>query len=211
MSFIPVNFGISNAGNTSGSSGTVSNQILFAGGNNITLSQSTSAGSATVTISAGAGGAAGTNTFGISNLGNTSGTTGTINGSNAQFLLAGGNNVTLSQSINGSSATVTISAANPSADTFGISNLGNTAGTSGVISSSPQRMLFAGGNNITLSQSVNGASATITVSAPNASSNTFGISNLGNTSGTSGTINGAAAQLLLSCGTNITHSQSVNG
>lgn len=52
-------------------------------------------------------------------------------------------------------------------DTFGISNLGNTAGTSGVVSGDQVRVLLAGGNGITLSQSVNGASATITVSAGN--------------------------------------------
>jgi hypothetical protein len=50
--------GMSNIGNTSGTSGTVSNQLVLAGGNNVTLSQSTAAGGNTITISAGAGGGA---------------------------------------------------------------------------------------------------------------------------------------------------------
>lgn len=52
--------------------------------------------------------------------------------------------------------------------TLGISNLGNTSGTSGVISGGQVQMLFAGGDNITLSQSINGASATITISGATA-------------------------------------------
>jgi hypothetical protein len=169
-------FGMSNLGNTSGTSGTINGSavaLYFAGGNNITLSQSINASSATITISGGAGGAAGSNTFGMSNLGNTSGTSGTINGSAAQLLFAGGPNITLSQSINGSSATISISAAAGGgvAGTFGMSNLGNTAGTSGVVSASPPQILFAGGPNITLSQSLGtGAStnfATISISGAN--------------------------------------------
>lgn len=72
---------------------------------------------------------------------------------------------------------------------FGVSNLGNTAGTSGVVSEFPARVLFAGGNNITLSQSVNGASATITISGPNVVGVQTGISGLsaGTTQMTSGT------------------------
>jgi hypothetical protein len=48
--------GVSTGGNTSNSSGVASNQLVFAGGNNITLSQSNNGGSATVTIVGGAGG-----------------------------------------------------------------------------------------------------------------------------------------------------------
>lgn len=218
--------GISNLGNTAGTSGVISGgqiRLLFAGGNNVTLSQSTNGASATITVSAFNQSVQpiGTNTLGISNLGNTAGTSGTINGTGIQLLLAGGNNVTLSQSINGSSATITVSGANIPAQTVesntaGISNLGNTAGTSGVISGGQIRLLFAGGNNITLSQSTNGASATITVSGPTiptqtVESQTAGISNLGNTAGTSGVISGGQIRLLFAGGNNITLSQSING
>ena len=51
--------GASNLGNTAGNTMTVSNQIVFAGGNNITLSQTTGAGGATMSIIGGAGGGGG--------------------------------------------------------------------------------------------------------------------------------------------------------
>lgn len=54
----------------------------------------------------------------------------------------------------------------PGSDTLGVSNLGNTAGTSGVVSGPNIELLLAGGSNITLSQSVNGSSATITINSP---------------------------------------------
>ncbi len=61
---------------------------------------------------------------GMSNLGNTSGSTGTVTNG---LYLAGGNNVTLSQSTNGvSAATITISAAAQTNQTVGLYGLGNT-------------------------------------------------------------------------------------
>jgi hypothetical protein len=209
--------GVSNIGNTSGNTGTVSNQLVLAGGNNITLSQSTNAGGATITVSGGGGGgAAGTNTIGMSNIGNTSGHTTPVTGSNIQFVLAGGNNITLSQSTNGSSATVTISAFNQSVEsnTIGMSNLGNTSGTTGVVSGGNVQMLFAGGNNVTLSQSLNGSSGTITISAGGggaAGSNTIGMSNIGNTSGDTKIVSGSAIQVVFAGGDNVTLSQSTSG
>lgn len=159
MTYIPpVNGGRINAtigGNTAGASTLVSTGTLtLAGGNNITLSQNGNA----ITISGGAG-AAGSNTLGMSNLGNTSGTTGVVSGSALRYLFAGGNNVTLSQSINASSATVTISAANQTVQTQNLFNLtlsGNTAGAMAQVSSGT--LTLAGGNNITLSQNGNAVS-----------------------------------------------------
>lgn len=98
--------------------------------------------------------------FGMSNAGNTSGTSGTIN---RQIVFAGGNNVTLNQSINGSSASLTISAANQTVQTQNVHNLtigSNTAGVGAAISSGT--LTLAGGNNVTLSQ--NGGNA-ITINA----------------------------------------------
>jgi hypothetical protein len=193
------------AGNTSGALALISSGTMtLAGGNNITLSQ---AGNA-VTISAGAGGAAVSDSFGMSNLGNTSGTTGVITGSNLRFVLAGGNNVTLSQSINGSSATVTISAFNQSVQTQNLLDAtlaGNTSGALALISSGT--MTLAGGNNITLSQAGNA----VTISAQSQGADTQGISNLGNTAGTSGVVSGANLLFVLAGGSNITLSQSING
>ena len=211
MAYIFGKFGMSNLGNTGGTTGTVNRGIAFAGGNNVTLSQSVNASSATLTISAanqtvqtqnlhnvtlsgntagvmaqvssgtltlaggnnitlsqngnavtisgGAGGAAGSNTFGMSNLGNTGGTTGVVSGSAVQFALAGGNNVTLSQSLNASSGTITISAASQTVQTQNLHNVtlsGNTAGAMAHISSGT--LSLAGGNNITLSQTRNAVS-----------------------------------------------------
>lgn len=68
-----VSMGIS-GGNTLGNTGTVSNQIVFAGGSNITLSGATNAGGMTVTISGGAGGGGGGVAIQASNTTYTSGT-----------------------------------------------------------------------------------------------------------------------------------------
>jgi len=161
MTYIPpINGGRINAtisGNTVGAGALVSSGTLtLAGGNNVTLSQNGNA----VTISAGAGGAAGSNTLGISNLGNTVGTSGVISGSALRYAFAGGNNITLSQSLNASSGTVTISAANQTVQTQNLHNVtlsGNTAGVMAQVSSGT--LTLAGGNNITLSQ--NGNAVTI--------------------------------------------------
>lgn len=96
--------GVSTGGNTAGTTGTTQGTYVLVGGNQITLSQSTAAGSlATVTIS----GRDAVFGAGVSTGGNTSGTTGTVTGT---LVLAGGNNVTLSQSTDAGGATVTISA-----------------------------------------------------------------------------------------------------
>jgi hypothetical protein len=201
--------GMSNLGNTAGTTGVVSGsalRYLFAGGNNITLSQSVNGQSATLSIIGGAGAAAGSGTFGISNLGNTSGTSGTIAGSNVQFLLAGGNNITISQSINGSSATLTISAFTQTVQTQNMVVL-IASGANGNGTFSSGTLSLKAGSNITLSTGAN----VISYYAPDVPSETFGISNLGNTSGTSGVISGSALQQILVGGNNITLSQSING
>ena len=164
------------------------------------------------------GAVAGTHSVGISSQGNTGGSTGLVTGTAIRLQLVGSNNITLSQSSNGASATVTIfgAAGGGGSQSAGISNLGNTSGTTGIASGSAIALFIAGGNNITASQSVNGASATITLSGPNtaaqsAESQTHGMSNLGNTSGTSGVASGAQVRMLLAGGNNVTLSQSLNG
>lgn len=148
--------GVSTGGNTLGTTGTVNRQMVFVGGNNVTLSQSINAQSGTITISVGSAGAF---SGGASTLGNTAGSTGIVSN---QIVFVGGNNITLSQSTGGvSSATITVSG--PNMLSAGISTLGNTAGSTGLVSN---QIVFVGGNNITLSQSTGGASsATITISA----------------------------------------------
>jgi len=155
--------GVSTGGNTSGNTGTTIGTVVFAGGGIITLSQSTAAGSlATITISAAAAAGTGVAAIGVSTGGNTAGTTGTTQGT---YVLAGGNNITLSQSTAGGSlATLTISAANSGTvvSGIGVSTGGNTAGNTGTTIGT---IVFAGIGNVTLSQSTAaGSVATISIS-----------------------------------------------
>jgi len=237
-------FNLTLSGNTSGILAEISSGTLtLAGGNNITLSQAgniiTISGPTTVAQSVES------QSIGMSNIGNTVGTTGMASGGQVQFVFAGGNNITLSQSLNGASGTISISAFNQTAPVVsnaiqsvgsatnsgtntsrfaaddhahagvpvaGISG-GNTLGDTG---SRYGSVLFAGGNNITLSGATAAGGQTITISAFNQSvqaigTQTLGMSNLGNTSGTTGTATGTGVQFLFAGGNNITLSQSING
>lgn len=208
----PLNGGrvnITISGNTAGAGALASTgTVTLAGGNNITLSQNGNA----ITISGAAGGgAAGTNTLGISNLGNSAGTSGVISGSALQFALAGGNNVTLSQSINASSATITVSAANQTVQTQNLHNMtlaGNsTSAGAGYIQVSSGTLTLAGGNNVTLSQNGNA----VTVSAFNQTTQTENVHNMtlsGNTAGAMAHI--SSGTMTLAGGNNITLSQDGN-
>lgn len=83
------------AGTQTATSGTV----VFSNSNNITFGMSDSS---VVTASFNP------INIGASNLGNTAGTTGTIDGAGAQFVFVGVNDISLSQSVNGASATLSI-------------------------------------------------------------------------------------------------------
>lgn len=87
------------AGTQTGTSGT----IVFANSNNITFGMS---GSTQVTASFNH------IDIGISNIGNTAGTTGTFDGAGLQYVLAGGSGITLSQSSNANSVTLSIHGGN---------------------------------------------------------------------------------------------------
>lgn len=241
-------------GNTSGDTGTVAGRLVLAGGNNITLSGSVNGASETITIS-------GPNTLpsfsaGVSNLGNTVGDTGVTG---TRLVLVGGQSVTLSQATNANGNTITISGASTSQSVqtqnmVAVTLSGNTSGAQALISSGT--MTLAGGNNITVSQVGNA----VTISGPNAGgaqtgisgiansettytsgsvtfsalgaitirsttgqhfqlsvnsqtveSQSIGMSNLGNTSGTTGIASGAQVRFLIVGGNNITLSQSLNG
>lgn len=170
-------------------------------------SGSTSSGS-TLIVSGGGGG--GSVTAGMSNLGNTDGTSGVVSGSDVALFFAGGANVTLSQSINGSSATISVVAGGGGAGNFtaGVSTIGNTSGNTGTVTN---RLILAGGNNITLSQSTNGGGATVTISAPNQTVQTQNLHNVtlsGNTAGAMAQI--SSGTMTLAGGNNITLSQAGN-
>ena len=196
--------GMSDIGNTTGTTGLAINQLVLAGGNEITLSGSTDGNSMTITIS-GASDTIPVFSAGISaGIGVTSGTTGFAT---ERLVFAGGNNITLSQSINDGSATLTISARNQTVQTQNLIDVtiaGNTSGTLALISSGT--LTLAGGNNITLSQDGNA----ITISAPEDVITQFSaaVSNIGNTSGDTGTIDNI---MVFAGGNNITLSQSRDG
>lgn len=179
--------GVSTLGNTLGNTGTNSKAVVLAGGNNVTLSQVTDVNGATITISGAAIPAqtnqtgdlfAGAQSFGTSS--------GTFDARTLSIVGSGAISVAASNSAFIISAPVQTAGS----DTLGISNLGNTLGTSGVISGDQVRLILAGGNNVTLSQSINGASATITISGPNTvaqSVQTIGLFAVGNTTQSSST------------------------
>jgi len=191
--------GASNLGNTAGDTGTVSNRVVFAGGNNITVSQSTNAAGATITISGANAGGAQTGISGIG-AGAATATSGTVIFSNSNGLAFGMNG----QTMTGSYTVPTV----PAQFTGGISTNGNTAGDTGLVTA---RMVLAGGNNITLSGSTNGGSITVSVSGANQTVQTQNLHNVtlsGNTAGAMAQI--SSGTLTLAGGNNITLSQAGN-
>lgn len=99
--------GMSTIGNTSGDTGIATGQLVLAGGNNITLSGSTNAGSMTITISAPNLGGGGGFSAGLSTMGNTAGSTG-LTGTNLVFV--GNSPMSLSQSTGANGGTISINA-----------------------------------------------------------------------------------------------------
>ncbi len=195
--------GMSNLGNTAGTSGSVSGQLVLVGSNNISLSQSVNGASATLSLIGNPAFSAG-----VSNLGNTIGQTGV---SGTRLVLAGGNNITLSQATDANGATITMSGVNTVAQTVQTQNLhnvtlsGNTAGAMAQISSGT--MTLAGGNNVTLSQNGNA----VTISAANQTVQTQNLHNVtiaGNTAGAGAAV--SSGTLTLAGGANITLSQNGN-
>lgn len=96
------------------------------------------------------------NTFGMSNLGNTSGTSGVVSGTGIRYLFAGGPNITLSQSIDGQSATLTISGGAGAAGNTGTISAGTTNATLGEV-------IFSDSNNVSFG--LDGQTITATVAS----------------------------------------------
>lgn len=114
VAFTSFSGGMSNLGNAAGTSGMVTGQLVLVGGSNITLSGSTSAGSATVSIVGGAGGGGG-GTASMTFVGNTTNqTSGSVAVSSMIFAGLGGISVGFSNgsiqiSDTGSSSLVVLS------------------------------------------------------------------------------------------------------
>lgn len=145
--------------------------------------------------------------IGASNVGNTLGTSGVASGGQVRVVINGTSNITVSQSVNGASATLSL--IGQPAMSAGISNVGNTSGDTGITGT---RLVLAGGNNITLSQSTNASGGTVTISAPNlgAGAMSAGASNLGNTAGSTG-ITGTQLVLVGSGVMSLSQSTGANG
>lgn len=211
MSYIFGKFGMSNIGNTSGTTGTVNRGIVFAGGNNVTLSQSINASSATISISAANQTLQTQNVHDLSLSGNTAGVMAQV--SSGTLTLVGGNNITLSQ--NGNAVTIS-GGAGGGGGGIALANAQTTysTGTANLIVAGGALTISSGANQSfnfsvpqTSSLTVTGAlsistnGSTISIGAPAFSA---GISNIGNTSGTSGI---ASNQVVFAGGNNITLSQ----
>ena len=167
FSVAPGSGGMSTMGNTSGDTGYATNRLNLVGGNNITLSGSTNAGSMSITISAPNLGA-GAMSAGASNLGNTAGATG-ITGT--QLVLVGSNNITLSQTTGANGGTLSIIGGGGGGGVnAGVSTGGNTAGSTGTVSTG--NFVLVGTGPISLSQSTGavGSAATVSINAPATSS-----------------------------------------
>ena len=175
--------------------------LYLMGGNNITLSQQ---GQSISILAAGGSVGAGIQTIGISNLGNTLGTSGVATGSAVQVVFAGGNNITLSQSLNGASATITLIGANIPAQTqqpmwFSAASASGGAFSGATATSSASTLSLYAGQGITLSQNSANAITIQGVSIPPMVL-AVGVSG-GNTSNASGSSTGS---VYLQGGNNVT-------
>lgn len=167
---VPAQFtgGFSTNGNTLGDTGLVTGRVVLIGGNNVTLSGSTNAGSISITVS-------GPNTAAQSNqqmtmfaTGNTTlSSTGTSNASSLIFRGSGAASVGIT---NGSVLIDVAAGAAAITQSVGMSTQtagGSTAGTTGYATGDDILYHFVPGSNITMSQSVNGASATLSIYGAN--------------------------------------------
>lgn len=179
------------AGTTSMSSG---QYVQFGNGNGLSFGLSVNAGSGTITGSHNALTSQSNQAFSADGGSSAFQTLSFINANGASFSNNGGG-VQLSYTV------PSVPAQTVESNTLGMSNLGNTSGTSGVVSGGQIRYLFAGGNNITLSQSLNGVSGTVTISAFNQSVQPLSFSLTGNTASDT-TVTGN--NIIISGGANVT-------
>ena len=105
--------------------------------------------------------------------GATAGTTGYASGAQVLYHLVPGSNITMSQSVNGASGTLSIFAPAAGApaitQSHGISTAtagGSTAGTTGMVTGDDIQYLLVPGSNITMSQSIAGSSGTLSIYGP---------------------------------------------
>lgn len=146
---------------------------------------------------------------GFSTGGNTAGNTGF---GTDRVVFAGGANITLSGSTNAGSMTVSIvgGAGGGGGVGVGVSTMGNTAGTTGTVTTG--NVVLVGSGPISLSQSSSGSNATISINGPSVSTLVAGDNITLSSAGGVITINGAtvaASPLSISAGTTSSGLQSV--
>lgn len=154
--------GASNVGNTAGNTRVADGQFVFAGAGNITLSQATAAGDLNTISISGSQSNQQISAFAASNT--TQSSSGTFNASSMVFAGAG----IASVGVTNGSVVVSVPSGGGAGDGgvfAGVSNLGNTAGSTGTVSTG--NFVLVGGNNVSLSQSTGaaGSAATITIDA----------------------------------------------
>jgi hypothetical protein len=168
----PSSVGVSNIGNTAGNTGTYSGQIVFAGGNNITLSVSSAAGGAqTVTISGPAVGAS---------VNFSAGTT----SSNLNSVVFSNSNG-VSFGLNAS--TITGSVAAQTNQSIGVYGISQTTGASSSSTYDARSLSFAGYGVISIGQS----GGSIQISGP-------GTTNFANLSVSAGTTSNSLGSIVFS-------------
>ncbi len=222
-------------GGTGGTSGSASGgQVTYNyyAGSNITLSQSINgaAGSLSIYGTSGAAQTVETQRLGMNSStagGGTGGTSGVASGGQLSYQFYAGSNVTLSQSINGQSGSLSIYGTSGAAQTVETQALGmatstaggGTAGTSGSATGGQIVYNYYAGSNVTLSQSVNGASGSMSIYGTSGAAQTVETQRLGmnsstaggGTGGTSGVASGGQLSYQFYAGSNVTLSQSING
>lgn len=161
-------------GNTAGDTGTVSNRIVFAGGNNVTVSGSTNAGGMTVTISGGAAGGGVITHFATGNT--TQSSSGTMSVNSVIFRGEGAVSVGITNGSIVVSAPNTIAQSN---QTGGIYFVGNTTGQSSS-STHDARTLSMNGAGI-VSMGWSNGSVYVSATVPAQTNQTVGFYGLQNT------------------------------
>jgi hypothetical protein len=160
--------GVSTGGNTLGNTGIYSGQVVFAGGNNITLSVSSgAAGAQSITISGANAGGAQTGISGLQ-VSNTTYTSGTVTFQNANGISFG------SSGANGISASYTVPAAQTGISGIQVSNTTYTSGTVTWQNANGISFGSSGANGVSASYTVPstaGLLSAINISGSNTSSN----------------------------------------
>ncbi len=146
------------------SNSTVSNQVIFAAGTNITLSQSTNASGATISIAGASGGGGGGGGVALVN-GTATYSSGSVNlNASGGLTLSnlGGQTLNLSAPAQSNLSATGIVSISSNGNTISI---GAPAFSVGIASNSTvsNQVIFAAGTNITLSQSTNASGATISI------------------------------------------------